>query len=76
MMTTSFPKASSERLHGVRGRHREPAELAAGAHRPEEHVHVADVRRHSDPVAEYRSAGVRRGGDDGDDADGVAAVAR
>jgi len=59
----------------VGGRCREPAQPAAGAHRADEHVHIADGGGHPDPVAQHRSAGVRRRGIDRDDADRVAAVA-
>ena len=54
---------------GRPGRRGQPAGVAAGGHRPDEHVAVAGVGLHPDPVAEDRPAGDRARRVDRDDRD-------
>ena len=56
----------------VRGRPGQPAEVAAGGHRADEHALVGGVLAHPDPVAEQRAAGERRRRVDGEHADPAA----
>ena len=56
---------------GLRGRRGQPAEVAAGGHRPDEHAGVGRVVLHPHPVAEQRPAGERRGRVDREHADPV-----
>ena len=65
-----------EHVGRVVRRPRQPAEVAARGHAPDEHAVVAGVRLHADAVAEDRAAGERAGGIDGDDADRLAAPAQ
>ena len=53
----------------LRRRHRQPAEMPAAGHRPDEHAAVGGVILHPDPVAEQRAAGERRGRVDGEHPD-------
>ena len=52
----------------LRRRDRQPAEVTAAGHRPDEHARVGRVILHPDPVAEQRAAGERRGRVDGEHA--------
>ena len=54
---------------GRPGRRGEAAGVAPRGHRPDEHVAVAGVRLHPDPVAEDRAAGDRARRIDGHDGD-------
>ena len=45
----------------LRGGGREPAELPAGGHRPDEHARVLGVLGHPHPVTEQRASGEGRG---------------
>ena len=50
-----------EHAQRLRRRRRQPAEVAAGGHRADEHSRIGRVLLHPDPVTEQRAPGERRG---------------
>jgi hypothetical protein len=66
--TTSQP-GGVEHAQRLRRRPRQPAEVAAGGHRADEHARVGGVLLHPDAVAEQRPAGERRRRVDGEHPD-------
>ena len=73
--TMSKPAASKHPQRLRRG-HRQPAEVAAGGHRPDVDPGVQRVRLHPHPVAEQGTAGERRARIDGQHADPPALLAQ
>ena len=61
-----------EHPHRLRGRRRQPAEVAPAGHRADVDAGVGGVVLHADPVAEDRPAGERAGRVDGEHADPAA----